>query len=111
ASLNLNLNVVSLAKKNEEIYTPYRDKPIVLSRNSPALHILQQVRDETHRFANSYYNRLKNKKDLESVFDNIKGIGEKRKRIILDNFLTYDIMKELDLEDLLKKGIPPAAAP
>ncbi len=110
AGLNLNLNVASLAKKNEEIYTPYREKPIVLNRNSPALHILQQVRDETHRFANTYYNRLKNKKDLESVFDGIKGIGKKRKQIILENFLSYDIMKELSLNELIKKGLPPSVA-
>jgi excinuclease ABC subunit C len=110
AGLNVSLNVVSLAKKNEEIYTPYREKPIVLSRNSPALHILQQVRDETHRFANSYYNRIKNKKDLESVFDGIKGIGKKRKQIILENFLSYDIMKDLNVESLIRKGIPSSAA-
>jgi len=110
AGLNLNLNIVSLAKKNEEIYTPYRERPVILSRNSPALHILQQVRDETHRFANSYYNRLKNKKDIESVFDGIKGIGKKRKQIILENFLNYDIMKDLNIDCLIKKGIPPAAA-
>ncbi len=111
ASLNLNLNIVSLAKKNEEIYTPYREKPIVLSRNSPSLHILQQVRDETHRFANTYYNRIKNKKDLESVFNSIKGIGKKRREIILKNFLSYDIMKEVDLTSLIKKGIPSKIAP
>lgn len=106
SELGISLNVASLAKQNEEIYTPYKEEPIVLPRNSEALRILQQVRDETHRFANSFYNKLKSRDMLESVFDHIPGIGEKRKKIIVQNFLNYDIMNHLNEEDLINKGIP-----
>jgi len=106
ADLNIGLNVISLAKKEEKIYTPYKQEPVVLGKNSPALHILQRVRDETHRFANTYYNALKNKGVLKSIFDELEGVGEKRKEIIIRDFLNYDIIKTLKLEDLVKKGIP-----
>ncbi len=104
--LELNIDVISLAKENEEIFTQKSKESIILPKNSPALHILQQVRDETHRFANSFYNKIKNKSSLTSIFDNIKGIGEKRKQIIMQNFLNYDIIKKLNREDLIKAGLP-----
>lgn len=110
AELDISLNVVSLAKKNEEIYDPYRDKPLVLPKNSPALHVLQQVRDETHRFANAYYNKIKGKSMLSSVFDRIEGVGEKRKKIIIQKLLNYDIIRGLREEDLVKEGLPRQAA-
>jgi excinuclease ABC subunit C len=106
----INLNVISLAKKNEEIYNLYSEDPIVLEKNSPALHILQQVRDESHRFANSFYNRLKGKDLLESAFEKIEGIGEKRKKIIMQKFLNYDIINQVKLDDLIKEGLPRKSA-
>ncbi|URA09892.1 excinuclease ABC subunit UvrC [Thermospira aquatica] len=108
ADLGLSLNVVSLAKKNEEIYTPYRDKPIILPKNSPALHVLQRVRDETHRFANTFYNRLKNKSLLTSLFDGIVGIGIKRKKILIQKLMSQPDL-HLSAEDLIAIGIPPSA--
>jgi excinuclease ABC subunit C len=110
SSLNLTLNVVSLAKKNEEIYQPYDSKPLILPKNSPALHILQQVRDETHRFANSFYNKLKRKNLTASLLDDISGIGEKRKQKIVEKILKYDIIKSLKVEDLIQEGIPEKTA-
>jgi excinuclease ABC subunit C len=104
--LGLELNIISLAKKNEEIYTLNGNKPIILEKNSPALHILQRVRDESHRFANAYYNKLKGKSNLLSVFDGIEGIGEKRKRIIIDKFLDKKKIETLTVEDIVKEGIP-----
>ncbi len=102
----VSIDVVALAKKEEEIYLPSGEKPLTLPKNSPALHVLQQVRDETHRFANQYYRKLKMKEDMLSLFDGIKGIGKKRKRIIVQKFLKYDIIKNLKKEDLLEAGIP-----
>lgn len=110
AELDLHLNVISLAKKNEEIYDPYHERPLVLPKNSPALHVLQQVRDETHRFANAYYNKIKGKGMLSSVFDHIEGIGEKRKKIIIQKLLNYDIIRDLKEEDLVKEGLPARTA-
>ncbi|OHD60450.1 MAG: excinuclease ABC subunit C [Spirochaetes bacterium GWF1_49_6] len=110
AELGVSLNVVSLAKKNEEIYIPGRDEPVVLERNSPALHVLQRVRDESHRFSNKCYNRLKRKSAVESVFDEIEGIGEKRKNIITRKFLKREIIENLTLKDLTDEGIPADSA-
>lgn len=104
--LELNIDTISLAKENEEIFVPFKSEPIILPKNSPALHILQQVRDETHRFANSFYNKIKNKAELSSIFDEIEGIGKKRREIIMQNFLNYDIIKNLKKEDLIKAGLP-----
>ncbi len=108
--LGIQLNVISLAKKNEEIYNLFQDKPIVPDKNSPALHILQQVRDESHRIANSFYNKTKDLSTLESIFEKIPGIGVKRKQIILKKFLNYDIIKNLKVQDLISEGIPEASS-
>jgi excinuclease ABC subunit C len=59
--LRITVPIVSLAKKNEEIYFPHKDKPLILSRNSAALRLLQSVRDESHRFAVSYHRKLREK--------------------------------------------------
>lgn len=104
--LGLDLKVASLAKKNEEIYIPGKSDPIVLPLNSPALHVLQRVRDETHRFANSFFKKLKQKDSLSSPLDDIPGIGKKRKQIIVEKFLHYDIINNLKREDLEQEGIP-----
>lgn len=108
--LGLKLNVVSLAKKNEEIYTPDFSEPIVLQKNSPALHLLQRVRDETHRFANTYYNKLKRKAMTASPLDDIAGIGKKRKKLIETKFMNKRRIKMLKIEDLVAEGIPKSVA-
>jgi excinuclease ABC subunit C len=110
AEIGVSLNVVSLAKKNEEIFVPGRAEPIVLERNSPALHVLQRVRDESHRFSNLCYNRLKRKSAVESVFDDIEGIGDKRKSIIVRKFLKRQTIERLTVKDLTDEGIPSGIA-
>ncbi len=108
--LGLDLPLASLAKKNEEIYLPGESKPVILPLNSPALHVLQRVRDETHRFANTFFRKLKAKDNLASILDGIPGIGQKRKKLILDKFLAYDIIKKLTKQELENAGIPPAVS-
>lgn len=110
AEAGLQLPVAALAKQNEEIYTPFLPKPIVLPRNSEALHVLQQVRDETHRFANSFYSKSKSRSMLHSVLDGIPGIGEKRKAAVVERFLDAGIAGELKPEALTEIGIPEGAA-
>jgi excinuclease ABC subunit C len=63
--LNLRIPTISIAKRFEEIYVPGADEPLVLSRKSKALKLLQQIRDETHRFAIAYYRLLRKKELLE----------------------------------------------
>ncbi len=80
------LPVASLAKENEEIFVPGRAQPIVLPRSSPGLQLLQRLRDEAHRFAIAYHQRLRKRETFVSTLDGIPGIGPKRKRALLKQF-------------------------
>ena len=80
------LPLASLAKEEELVFRPGRSQPIRLSDGSRAKHLLQQVRDETHRFALAYHRTLRGKTGLQSALDEIPGIGEKRKRQLLQRF-------------------------
>lgn len=94
------LNVIALAESHEHIYTPESDEPIYLPRSSPALHLLQRIRDEAHRFAISYHRSLRQKNALLSVLDGIEGIGDKRKRSLFDHFITLDAIALASVEEL-----------
>ena len=78
--------VASLAKENEEIFIPQKAKPIILPRSSPGLKLLQRLRDEAHRFALGYHQRVHKRETFASVLDSIPGIGPKRKRALLRQF-------------------------
>ena len=75
--------VVSLAKENEEIFLPQRKEPVVLAKSSPGLQLLQRLRDEAHRFAITYYARVRRRETFTSALDGIPGVGPKRKRALL----------------------------
>ena len=87
-ALELDIPLVGLAEKNEELYRPHINKPIVLPRRSAALRVLQRVRDETHRFANTRNNRLRSKEGLHLLFEQLPHIGEKRAAVLLRSFST-----------------------
>ncbi len=84
--------IVSLAKKEEEIYKPDGEK-IVLPRNSPALQIVQRARDEAHRFAVTYNRERRSKSMKESFIDNIPGLGEATKERLRQNFTLKELLK------------------
>jgi excinuclease ABC subunit C len=81
-----NVAVIGLAKEFEEIFRPGRDAPLRLSHDSGALKLLQRVRDESHRFANTYNAQLRLKKISESILDEFPGIGRQRKAALLKKF-------------------------
>lgn len=91
-SLNLDIPIAGLAKRDEEIWRPYAEKPISLPKRSDALRLLQRVRDETHRFATSRNQRLRTKENTVSIFLEIPGIGEKRARALTKTFTTLENM-------------------
>lgn len=93
--------VASLAKENEEIFIPRRKEPVILSRSSPGLQLLQRLRDEAHRFAISYYARLHRKKAFTSTLDSIPGIGPKRKKALLRQFGSIQRIREASVEELI----------
>lgn len=92
--------VASLAKENEEIFIPGSPKPIVLPRTSPALQLLQCLRDESHRFAIGYHRRLRKKETFVSALDTVPGIGPKRKRELLRRFGSIKAINEASIDDL-----------
>ena len=105
--LNLaHIPIIGLAKEFEEIYIPNSKRPIIIPKNNKALHLLQQVRDESHRFAITYHRKLRSDNISESSLDDIPGIGKKRKINILKEFGTMDKVKNASVEELTKiKGM------
>ncbi len=89
-----------LAKRMEEIYLPDQEEPILLDRKSPALHLIQRVRDESHRFAITYHTGLRGKASVHSQLEDIPGIGPARRRALLAHFGSLRAMREATQEDL-----------
>src|SRR3712207_2782086 len=90
----------SLAKRDEEVFEPGRPEPVVLARNSPELHLLQRVRDEAHRFANTYHRQVRGRAMTASVLDELPGVGPTRKKRIRDHFGTPEAFLNASLEEL-----------
>jgi excinuclease ABC subunit C len=103
--------LASIAKKNEEIFRPQMDKPILLPRDSKSLHLLQRVRDEAHRFAIGYHTAIHAKESKHSILDDIQGIGPKRRKVLLKTFGSITGIREASIEDLVNiPGITRAIA-
>ncbi len=94
------LPVVGLAKREEEIFLPHRSTSILLDRDSAALHLIQRIRDEAHRFAITFHRKLRGKRNLVSVLDHVEGIGPKRRQELWKAFKTLDAMKAASIEEL-----------
>lgn len=105
------LTVIGLAKQEEEIFLPHSDEPIVLSKRSHALMLLQRVRDEAHRFAITYHKTLRSKRTFSSGLDQVDGIGPKKKQLLMKTFGSVKRIREASLEELMRvPGITPALA-
>lgn len=105
-----NTPVISLAKKEEIIFTPHFITGIRLDRTSPALKLIQRVRDEAHRFAISFHRQQRKKKSFSSFLDNIPGIGKKRKALLLDKYKGITEIKKAPLGELAKLTGPKTAS-
>lgn len=92
--------VAAIAKENEEVFTPDMAESIILPRNSQALYLLQRVRDEAHRFALAYHQKVRKKAALTSGLDAVPGIGPKRKRALLRKFRSIQAIKDASIDDL-----------
>ena len=100
-----------LAKRLEEIYLPDRPEPIRLDARSPALHLIQRVRDESHRFAITHHRNLRAKSGVHSRLEDVPGIGPGRRRALLAHFRTMKAIGEATEEELMRvKGISAPAA-
>jgi len=94
------IKVISIAKKFEEIYTSPTTEPLRLDESSPALKILQNLRDEAHRFGITYHRKLRDRRTTGSVLDDIKSIGQNTKRLLLAHFGSIEKIAKADVEEL-----------
>ncbi|HEX3856601.1 MAG TPA: excinuclease ABC subunit UvrC [Verrucomicrobiae bacterium] len=94
--------VIGLAKEFEEIYFPGKSEPLRLGLDHPAVKLLQRIRDESHRVANSYNAQLRLKRISESVLDEFPGIGERRKSALLKKFGSVQRLRTATLEQISK---------
>jgi len=92
--------VASLAKRFEEVFVPGQSDAIRIPRQSEALYLLQRIRDEAHRFAITYHRNLRNKRTTRSAFDDLPGVGPKRKRELLKVFGSAKRVREAPVEQI-----------
>ncbi|MDR2835937.1 MAG: excinuclease ABC subunit UvrC [Bacteroidales bacterium] len=92
--------IIGIAKRLEEIFFPNDNIPLYLNKNSESLKIIQQARDEAHRFGITFHRNKRSKSFITSELQNIKGIGEKTMELLLDNFKTVEKIKSLSVEEL-----------
>ena len=97
---HLTVPVVGLAKQFEYIFTEHSSEPVILPRQSDALYLVQQIRDEAHRFAITYHRNLRTKRNKVSLLDNIAGIGAKRRKALFDRFENIANIKNATVEEL-----------
>lgn len=96
------IDLISLAERDEEIFTLYSLEPIKLSRSDKALQMLQRLRDETHRFAITFNRNLRNKRTLKSLLTEIDGIGRKKRDALIDKFKDIEGIISAPIEELSK---------
>src|SRR4051794_3091342 len=100
-------SICSLAKREEEIYTPGLPEPLRLGRDDAGLRLLQEIRDEAHRFAVSRHRARRSARTLHSRLDELAGVGPRRRKLLIQTFGSVQGVKEATLEDL-QKALGPA---
>ena len=94
------LPLAGLAKEREELFLPDHSAPVVLPATSPALYLVQRLRDEAHRFAITYHRDLRAKRSVRSAFDDLPGVGPKRKRELLKVFGSIKRVRDAPVEQI-----------
>jgi len=101
--------VAGLAKRFEEIYVPGRSEPVEIPRGSEALFMLQRIRDEAHRFANSFHRERRSKRMTVSALDGIPGLGDVRKKKLTKAMGGVNAVKQASLDELKSHSFLPDA--
>ena len=96
--MGYDIPVISLAKREEEVYVPNRGEPLIIPRTHNALKLLQRVRDESHRFAITFHRSLRNK--VSSILEEIDGIGEKKRKALYRHYKSIEVIKNASIEEL-----------
>ena len=103
--------VCGLAKRLEEVWLPSEEDPVILARSSEGLYLLQRIRDEAHRFAINHHRSRRSKTMVESVLDDVPGLGEVRRKTLLKHFGSLKKLRAAELDELaLVPGIGPQTA-
>lgn len=103
--------LIGLAKREETVVFPDEKEPVQMERHDPGLQLLQRLRDEAHRFANSFNAELRSRKIRESVLDEFGGIGSVKRQALMEKFRSVDKLRQASVEDLTKvEGIGPKTA-
>jgi len=97
---NHTIPAIALAKQQDLIYMPDLSEPVALPRDSQALQLLQRLRDEAHRFANAYHQKLRGRRIVFSALDEIPGVGERRKRALIRHFGSVRSVRAAAVEDI-----------
>ena len=92
--------LASLAKQEEEVFVPHSPDPMILPRNSQGLFLVQRVRDEAHRFAITYHQKLRSKRQTQSGLDTVNGIGPKRRKLLIQRFGSVQGIRDASMEEL-----------
>ena len=92
--------IIGIAKRLEEIYFPEDSVPLYLDKRSETLRIIQQLRDEAHRFGITFHRQKRSKSAITSELDNVEGIGSKTKESLLQHFKSVKRIQEASLEEL-----------
>ena len=109
--LSLSIPLIGIAKEFEHLFLPDRAEPVILPPTSRALHLLQRIRDEAHRFAIGYHRRLRGKRFLRSRLDEIPGVGPRRRRDLLVQFGSVEAIRQAKVTELTAvRGISTALA-
>ncbi len=99
---NNEIELISLAKRNEEVFKEFQNIPIVLRKSDYSLQLLQRVRDESHRFAITFHRSVRNKSELTSSLLEIEGVGTKRAKALFNEFKTIDNIKKAGIDELTR---------
>jgi excinuclease ABC subunit C len=100
----LQIPIAALAKEREELFVPNRPDPIVLPRTAQGLYLVQRIRDEAHRFAVTYHQKVRARRAVRSILDDIAGVGPARKRALLRKFGSVRAMQDVPVEELAAVG-------
>ena len=110
-AVGYDIPIFGLAKRLEEIFLPHQEQSILLDRKSPALHLIQRIRDEAHRFGITHHRSLRQKAGMHSSLEDIPGIGKTRRRALLTHFKSIRAIAEATPEELCQaEGIGPMQA-
>jgi excinuclease ABC subunit C len=97
-----NYNIIGLAKRLEEVFLPNNSDPELIPKTSSGLMLLQQVRDEAHRFAITFHRERRSKRTIKSELTDIKGIGTETAKLLLEKFGSLEAIKKTSSQDLEK---------